>query len=72
MPASATARADSLADRERAARTACLAGDYRKGVALLVELFVETKDRTHIFNQARCFEQNGQDEQAIGGKKGNR
>lgn len=63
--ASSTARADSAGDRERAARTACLAGDYSKGVALLAELFVETKDPTHIFNQARCFEQNGQYEQAI-------
>ncbi len=31
----------------------------------MAELFVETKDPTHIFNQARCFEQNGQYEQAI-------
>lgn len=44
--------------RERAARKACLAGDAAKGVEMLAELFVETKDPTYIFNQGRCFEQN--------------
>jgi hypothetical protein len=35
--------------KEKAARTACLAGDYAKGVTLLSELFVETKDPNWIF-----------------------
>jgi hypothetical protein len=51
--------------RERVARKACLAGDYEKGVEILADLFVETKDPTFIFNQGRCFEQNSKYTQAI-------
>ena len=51
--------------KERAARTACLSGDYANGVALLSELFVDTKDATYIYNQGRCFEQNRRYEDAI-------
>jgi hypothetical protein len=51
--------------RERKARTACLNGDYATGVALLSELFVDTKDPTYIFNQGRCFEQNRRYEDAV-------
>jgi hypothetical protein len=32
---------------------ACLSGDYTKGVAILSELFVDTKDPTYLFNQGR-------------------
>jgi hypothetical protein len=42
-----------------------LAGDYAKGVELLAELYVSTKDIAYLFNQARCFEQNGKYEEAI-------
>jgi hypothetical protein len=51
--------------KEKAAKTACLAGDPAKGVALLAELFVDTNDFNYIFNQARCFEQNHRYEDAI-------
>ena len=51
--------------RERVARKACLAGDYEKGVEILADLFVETKNTTFIFNQGRCFEQNSQFAHAI-------
>jgi hypothetical protein len=51
--------------RERDARTACLNGDYNKGVAILSELFVDTKDPTYLFNQGRCFEQNRRYEDAL-------
>jgi hypothetical protein len=51
--------------KEKAARTACLAGDYTKGVTLLSELFVETKDPNWIFNSGRCFEQNARFQEAI-------
>jgi hypothetical protein len=47
------------------ARTACLSGDYQTGIALLAELFVQTKDPVMIFNQGRCFEQNSRYEEAI-------
>ena len=51
--------------KERAARMACLSGDSAKGVAILSELFVDTKNPTHIYNQGRCFEQNRRYEDAI-------
>lgn len=57
--------AESASAKERAARTSCLSGDYTKGVAILSELFVDTKDPTHIYNQGRCFEQNRRYEDAI-------
>lgn len=51
---------------ERAARKACLSGDYATGVGILSDLFIDTKDPTYIYNQARCFEQNNRCEEAIG------
>jgi hypothetical protein len=44
----------------RAAKKACAAGDFRKGVDILAELYVDTSDATYIFNQGRCYEQNHQ------------
>jgi hypothetical protein len=61
---SATAAA-SEASRERAAKKACLAGEVAKGVAILADLYVKTEDPVFIFNQARCFEQNGRYQDAI-------
>jgi hypothetical protein len=40
-------------------------GDYTKGVALLVKLYVSTLEPSYLFNQGRCFEQNGKYEEAI-------
>ena len=51
--------------KERSARKACLAGDYAKGVSILSDLFLDSKDATHIFNQGRCLEQNGRFEDAV-------
>ena len=51
--------------QERAARLACLNGDYTKGVAILSELFVDSKNPTYVFNQGRCFEQNHRYEDAL-------
>jgi hypothetical protein len=51
--------------KEKTARKACLAGDYSKGVPILADLFVETRDPVYIFNQGRCFEQNRRYEDAI-------
>jgi TolA-binding protein len=51
--------------QERAARTACLAGDYAKGITILSELFVASKDPDFIYNQGRCYEQNRRYEDAI-------
>jgi tetratricopeptide (TPR) repeat protein len=63
--AARTASATDTADREREARTVCLAGDYAKGVAILSELFVATRDPILLYNQGRCFEQNRRYEDAI-------
>ena len=60
-----TAWAKDLESRENAARAACLSGKYAKGVAILSQLFVETEDAVHIYNQGRCFEQNRRYEDAI-------
>jgi hypothetical protein len=49
----------------RAAKKACLSGDTQKGTEILADLYLDTNDATHIYNQGRCFEQNGQKEQAI-------
>jgi hypothetical protein len=46
--------------RAKAAKIACAAGDFRKGVEILAELYVETNGTTYIYNQARCYEQNHQ------------
>jgi len=57
---SASAQAGSReSSKERAARKACLAGDYTAGVSILSDLFLDTKDPTYIYNQARCLQQNG-------------
>jgi tetratricopeptide (TPR) repeat protein len=63
LPALADSR--QTKDKERIARKACLDGDYKKGVAILSDLFLSSMDATYIFNQGRCYEQNGQYESAI-------
>jgi tetratricopeptide (TPR) repeat protein len=60
-----SAHAASKDSMKRAAKTACLSGDYTKGVALLAELYVDTNDPIFIFNQGRCFEQSGRYEDAV-------
>ncbi len=50
---------------ERAARKACMSGDYQKGVDILSDLFINTRDPAHIYNQGRCYEQNGRCEEAV-------
>jgi hypothetical protein len=57
--------ADRLNQRSRDARKACLTGDYRKGIEILADLFIATKDPIYIFNQGRCLEQSHQWQEAI-------
>jgi len=57
--------AKDVESRENAARATCLTGEYAKGVSILSQLFVETEDAVHIYNQGRCFEQNRRYEDAI-------
>jgi hypothetical protein len=51
--------------RAAQARKHCLTGNVEAGVALLADLFVENKDPNLIYNQARCYEQNGRAAEAI-------
>ncbi|MGD0835018.1 MAG: hypothetical protein ABSB49_00055 [Polyangia bacterium] len=53
-------KAEDQRAREKAAKKACAVGDFRKGVELLAELYVETDNVTHVYNQGRCYEQNHQ------------
>jgi hypothetical protein len=61
-----SAQAADKESQERAARKACLSGDYAKGVEILSDLFLDTKNPTYIFNQARCYEQNNHCSEAVG------
>lgn len=47
------------------ARIACLAGDWQKGVRLLAEVYVATKEPTWLYNQGRCYQQSNQGAMAI-------
>jgi hypothetical protein len=55
----------SKESKERAAKKACLTGDADAGVAILTDLYLDSNDTTHLFNQGRCFEQNRRYEDAI-------
>jgi hypothetical protein len=64
VPLAALADTDA-AERAAQAQAACLSGDPAKGVSILAELYVSTRNPTYIFNQGRCFEQSGKCEEAI-------
>lgn len=50
---------------EKAARKACLTGDFSTGVSILADLFVESQNPVYVFNQGRCLEQNSRYKDAI-------
>jgi hypothetical protein len=50
--------------RPNAALAACASGDVAKGIAILGELYAETRNPSYVFNQARCYQKNGQLEPA--------
>jgi hypothetical protein len=50
--------------RPTAALSACASGDTAKGVAILGELYAESRNPAYVFNQGRCYQKNGQLEQA--------
>lgn len=62
---SSSAAADGREDKERAARRACLSGDYATGVSLLTDLYLDTNEPNHLFNKGRCYEQCNRCEEAI-------
>ena len=51
--------------RELDAKKSCLGGHPDRGIELLAELYAETNDPTYIYNQGRCFEQNGRTTEAV-------
>jgi hypothetical protein len=56
---------DKLVQREKAAKKACAAGDYKEGVEILAGLYVDTDDPTYVYNQGRCYQQNHQWRSAV-------
>ncbi len=51
--------------RPAKAKRACAAGQVERGVAILAELLVDRGDVNAIYNQGRCYQQNGRAELAI-------
>jgi len=60
--------ADPAADDQRpnAALAACASGDVAKGIAILGQLYAETRNPSFVFNQGRCYQKNNQLEPARG------
>jgi hypothetical protein len=50
--------------RPNAALAACASGDVAKGIAILGELYAETRNPAYVFNQGRCYQKNAKLEQA--------
>jgi hypothetical protein len=67
IASSAAARGNTRAreTQEKAAKKACITGDYQKGVDILGDLYVETNNLTYVYNQGRCFEQNHKWQEAL-------
>jgi hypothetical protein len=63
--AASPARAQERDQRELEAKKACLGGHPDKGIELLADLYTDTNDPTYIYNQGRCFEQNGRAGEAV-------
>jgi hypothetical protein len=63
--AAGSARAEDREQRELEAKKDCLGGHPDKGIELLADLYAETDDPTYIYNQGRCFEQNGRTNEAV-------
>jgi len=63
--AASRAEAQNGDQREVDAKKSCLGGHADRGIELLAELYAETNDPTYIYNQGRCFEQNGRTSEAV-------
>jgi len=46
------------------ALAACASGNVDRGIAILGELYAETRNPSYVFNQGRCYQKNGQLEPA--------
>ena len=62
---SGAARAQERDPRELEAKKACLGGRPDRGIELLAEMYAETNDPTYIYNQGRCYQQNGKPREAL-------
>ena len=62
LPAPVRAEDES---REVKAKRACAAGRVEEGVELLAALYAETGDVNYVYNQGRCYQQNGRVDQAL-------
>lgn len=58
------ARAADEDSRPRQALAACSGGEVQKGIGILAELYAETREPAFVFNQGRCYQQNGELEKA--------
>jgi hypothetical protein len=68
ITAGPTAGADALAAieaREADAKVACAQGRVGDAVAILALLFDRTGDSGYLFNQGRCYQQNGHRDEAL-------
>lgn len=67
VPSAWAARNDAIRSgaKDRAAHEACLSGNVQKGIEILSSLYVRTMDAVFLYNQGRCFEQNGRCQDAI-------
>ncbi|MFL5305826.1 MAG: hypothetical protein ACJ8F1_11465 [Polyangia bacterium] len=65
IAAAGRAQAQERDHRELDAKKSCLGGHPDRGIELLAEMYAETNDPTYIYNQGRCFEQNGRTTEAV-------
>jgi hypothetical protein len=61
----AHAAGKSREQREAEARKHCTAGRVEAGIEILAELYTQYNHPNYIYNQGRCYQQNGRAEQAI-------
>ena len=52
--------------RPNTALAACASGDVNKGIAILGELYAETRNPAYVFNQGRCYQKNNKLDEARG------
>ncbi len=64
LASAGAARAQGEDPRPTQALTACASGDVQRGIDLLAALYAETREPAFVFNQGRCYQQNGQLEAA--------
>jgi hypothetical protein len=55
----------SRAEREASAQIACATGHPDEGSAILAALYAEYGHRNYVYNQARCYQQNGRGTEAV-------